>query len=315
MLRPAPPRPLREMVALASAPRLRARARPLCAPSGRRRGPRACAGPQRDLEDVASRRAVMLHDHRACQTEYAAAWAWQRGACEAIAGLVFDERASGASRDQLALVQHPPTYTLGTGSTLDHVRFDVSNPPHGASVFRVERGGEVTYHGPGQLVLYPVLDLRHYRQDLHWYMRSLEEVVILALREGFGLDAVGRLDGHTGVWVGDAKVAACGVRVKRWVSFHGVALNVCPDLEHFGDIVPCGIGDRPVTSLRALLADRGAAPLDDAELLAAAAEAMLCAFEAVFGVELAAAGEAAAGAFEAADGAELVAANQGRLVL
>eukprot|EP00793_Prasinoderma_coloniale_P004323 PRCOL_00000083-RA len=202
--------------------------------------------------------------------------------------------------------EHPPTYTLGTGSTLEHVRFDPSAPPHGAAVYRVERGGEVTYHGPGQLVLYPVLDLRRYERDLHWYMRQLEEVVIRALRDGAGIADARRVDGLTGVWVGDAKVAACGVRVRRWVAFHGVALNVAPDMRHFEDIVPCGIGDRPVCSVEGVLAARGAAaggasPTEGDALRDALADALLRAFEEVFGAELVGADAAAAAAFDGAD--------------
>jgi lipoyl(octanoyl) transferase len=128
--------------------------------------------------------------------------------------------------------------TVCVGSTLDNLR---SMPPP-FELVRTERGGEVTYHGPGQLVLYPVLDLRAYQQDVHWYMRSLEEVALRTVRS-FGLPAR-RVPGLTGVWVEDAKVCAIGVKLSRWVTMHGLALNVDVNLDHFGHIVPCGIADR-----------------------------------------------------------------------
>ena len=173
---------------------------------------------------------------------YAEALAWQRA--------LLAERAA-ASRsgdagpgDALIVLQHLPVLTLGTSSTLDNV-LSADAPPF--ELFRTERGGEVTYHGPGQLVMYPILDLREYRQDTHWYMRALEEVVIRALAD-FGMPAT-REDGLTGVWIDGAKACAIGVKVSRWVSMHGLALNVAPDLSHFVHIVPCGIADKPVTSL------------------------------------------------------------------
>ena len=170
----------------------------------------------------------------------------------------------------LLILQHPPTYTLGSGATLDHLRFDVHAPP--APLFRSGRGGEVTYHGPGQLVLYPILDLAaDHRPDLHWYMRALEEVVIRALASpALGVSA-GRVPGLTGVWsAAGRKVAAVGVRARRWITFHGVALNVTTDLEAFAHIVPCGIGDRPVGSLhlalRAVAAGEAPVPPPDLDL-------------------------------------------------
>ncbi|KAL4444215.1 hypothetical protein ABPG75_011952 [Micractinium tetrahymenae] len=153
----------------------------------------------------------------------------------------------------LLLLQHPPVYTLGAGATEGHLRFDPAAPP--LPLHRTERGGEVTYHGPGQLVLYPILDLRclPLQPDLHWYLRSLEEVAIRALDAVSGLHGE-RIPGLTGVWVDGAKVAAIGVRASRWVSYHGLALNVVNDLTPFRQIVPCGISDRPVASVEGLLA-------------------------------------------------------------
>lgn len=147
--------------------------------------------------------------------------------------------------DRLLLLEHPGVYTLGQGSTLDHLKRPAAELPY--PLFRTERGGEVTYHCPGQLVGYPILDLKRHRLDLHWYLRQLEAVLILTLAE-FGVKAE-RLPGLTGVWVGNYKLAAIGIKVSRWVTMHGFALNVCPDLTGFEAIVPCGIADKLVGSL------------------------------------------------------------------
>ena len=169
---------------------------------------------------------------------YSAAWEWQRS--------LVDSRINNPNLDDaLILLEHPPVYTLGQGATLDFLKFD---PTHtNWEVYRVERGGEVTYHCPGQLVGYPILNLRHYRQDLHWYLRQLEEVLIRVLAV-YGLKG-DRLPGFTGVWLEGRKVAAIGIKVSRWITMHGFALNVCPDLSGFDRIVPCGITDKPVGSL------------------------------------------------------------------
>ncbi len=125
----------------------------------------------------------------------------------------------------------------------DHLeQFDLKR-----EVYRVERGGEVTYHCPGQLIGYPILNLRYYQQDLHWYLRKLEAVIIKTV-EAYGLDAY-QISGLTGVWLEGKKIAAIGIKVRRWITMHGFALNVCPDLQGFQDIVPCGITDKPVGSL------------------------------------------------------------------
>lgn len=147
--------------------------------------------------------------------------------------------------DTLLLMEHPPVYTLGQGATESFLKFDPARPP--AELIRVERGGEVTYHCPGQLVGYPILNLYHYQQDLHWYLRQLEEVLLQTLA-CYGLKG-DRLPGLTGVWLEGYKVAAIGIKVSRWITMHGFALNVCPALQGFEAIVPCGIGDRPVGSL------------------------------------------------------------------
>ncbi|MDB9313174.1 lipoyl(octanoyl) transferase LipB [Spirulina sp. CS-785/01] len=170
---------------------------------------------------------------------YLTAWEKQRS-------LLTSKLHDPTLEDVLLLLEHPPVYTLGTGSTPEHLKFDPETQPY--ELHRTERGGEVTYHCPGQLVGYPILDLRHYRQDLHWYLRQLEEVIICVLAE-YGLQGT-RIEGLTGVWVEGYKVAAIGIKVKRWITMHGFAFNVCPDLSGFECIVPCGITDKPVGSLQ-----------------------------------------------------------------
>lgn len=147
--------------------------------------------------------------------------------------------------DLLILLEHPPVYTLGTGATLDYLKFDPHNTT--AELHRIERGGEVTYHCPGQIVGYPILNLRFYQQDLHWYLRQLEEVLIQVLKQ-YNLPAY-RLKGFTGVWLENRKIAAIGIKVSRWITMHGFALNVNPNLSGFQQIIPCGIADKPVGSL------------------------------------------------------------------
>jgi lipoyl(octanoyl) transferase len=153
--------------------------------------------------------------------------------------------------DVLLLVEHPPVYTLGTGASLDNLKF---NPDHSPwEIHRIERGGEVTYHCPGQIVSYPVLNLRYYQQDLHWYLRQLEEVIIQLLAK-YRLEGY-RIKGLTGVWVNEGKIAAIGIKVKRWITMHGFALNVSCDLTGFNQIVPCGIKGKSVISLVQLRPD------------------------------------------------------------
>ncbi|WP_224087011.1 lipoyl(octanoyl) transferase LipB [Nostoc sp. MS1] len=147
--------------------------------------------------------------------------------------------------DVLILLEHPPVYTLGQGSSLDFLKFDPNQSEF--EIHRIERGGEVTYHCPGQLVGYPILNLHRHCKDLHWYLRQLEEVIIRVLAV-YGLKG-DRTPPLTGVWLEGRKVAAIGIKVSRWVTMHGFALNVCPDMTGFERIVPCGIADKPVGSL------------------------------------------------------------------
>ena len=153
--------------------------------------------------------------------------------------------------DILVLLEHPPVYTLGTGATLDFLKFDPAKADF--EIHRIERGGEVTYHCPNQLVGYPILNLRYYKQDLHWYLRQLEEVIIQTVAN-YGLKAY-RVPKFTGVWLEGKKIAAIGIKVKRWITMHGFALNVCPDMTGFKYIVPCGIVDKPVGSLAEFIAN------------------------------------------------------------
>ncbi len=184
------------------------------------------------------------------RVEYAAALALQQQ-------LVEDRRA-GRIGDTLLLLEHPPVITLGVktrGQPTHVVATSDALADAGVTVHESGRGGDVTYHGPGQLVGYPIFDLRPDRCDVHQYVRDLEEALIIAMRR-FGIEG-GRVKGLTGVWVGpagrEAKLAAIGVRISRWITSHGFALNVSPDLSHFDLIVPCGIADRGVTSLAGLL--------------------------------------------------------------
>ena len=186
----------------------------------------------------------MLQSKRRCVLEkqeivkYTQAWLQQRS-------LVAKRIDNPELNDVLILLEHPPVYTLGTGSTLDFLKFDPQAEEY--EIHRIERGGEVTYHCLGQLVGYPIINLRYYKQDLHWYLRQLEAVVIDTLAN-YGLKAY-RIPELTGVWLEGKKVAAIGIKVRRWITMHGFAINVCPDMSGFKRIVPCGISDRPVGSL------------------------------------------------------------------
>jgi lipoate-protein ligase B len=160
-------------------------------------------------------------------------------------------RADGeCPNDMLLLVEHPPVFTLGRSARAASLPVPAALlVERGAEVHEVERGGDVTFHGPGQLVGYPIVDLRRHREDLHWYLRELEAVLIESLAE-FGV--VGeRSAGRTGVWTGGRKIASIGVHVKRWVTLHGFALNVSTDLSWFDLIVPCGIPGVRMTSISA----------------------------------------------------------------
>lgn len=166
------------------------------------------------------------------------------------------ERRDGGIPDTLLLLEHPHVITLGSSSDPAHVLADQSERDRlGVELFEAGRGGDVTYHGPGQLVAYPILDLKPDRKDLHRYLRDLESVLI-DVASSFGIQGR-RSEGQTGVWTELGKLAAIGIRVSSgWITSHGVALNVSTDLDYFGTIVPCGIADREVTSLERELSRR-----------------------------------------------------------
>jgi lipoyl(octanoyl) transferase len=177
---------------------------------------------------------------------------------------LVEQRKRGEIPDQLLLLEHPDVITLGvkTRNDLSHVlETPESLAAKGVGLFEAGRGGDVTYHGPGQLVGYPIVDLKPDRCDVHRYVRDLEQVLIEAVSR-FGITA-GRIEGLTGIWVGQEKLAAIGVRISRWVTSHGFALNVSTDLSRFGLIVPCGITDKGVTSMERLLGRT--LPMDEVE--------------------------------------------------
>ncbi|HJL15149.1 MAG TPA: lipoyl(octanoyl) transferase LipB [Sandaracinaceae bacterium LLY-WYZ-13_1] len=169
-------------------------------------------------------------------------------------------RIRGAVPDTLLLLEHPPVITLGRGAKEQNVLWSRERlEARGFAVHEIGRGGDVTYHGPGQLVGYPIVDLAPDRKDVRRYVRDLEELMV-RLSADYGLEA-GRVEKMNGTWIGDRKIGAIGVRISRWVTMHGFAYNVSTDLAHFGVIVPCGIADRGVTSLEREL-DR-AVPMDE----------------------------------------------------
>jgi lipoyl(octanoyl) transferase len=211
----------------------------------------------------------MLHLEQLGLVDYAAALELQR---ERVA-----QRKAGTIPDTLLLLEHPHVYTLGRNARQENMLVSAEwLASRGAQVFHTDRGGDVTYHGPGQLVGYPILDLTQHRRDISWYMRSLEEVFIRTAQD-YGIEA-GRSEGAAGVWVGNDKLAAMGVHLSRWVTSHGFALNVNTDLRYFEWIVPCGLQGKGVTSLAKLL---GRA-VDMEEVAARVVEH----FGAVFGLEV-----------------------------
>lgn len=251
-------------------------------------------------EGTTERRACVVYDVSDRLTPYDEAWDWQK------AFLARALERGETSTDVAILLQHPPTITLGTGSAEEHLKFNPECPPDGFDLRRCERGGEATYHGPGQLVLYPILNLSRqpHEMDLHWYMRTLETVALrTSVALGLEEEKCGRVEGLTGAWCDGHKLAAIGVRARRWVTYHGVALNVCPNLAHFANIVPCGIDDKPVGSVAQMLrgesglissasgasmsaaSNRKADDADD-ELLLHARVALLNAFADTFGLDL-----------------------------
>jgi lipoyl(octanoyl) transferase len=170
----------------------------------------------------------------------------------AVAHARIDKRLA---RDVLLLVEHPPVITLGRSTEPKHLPLSAEQlAARGVELHDIERGGDVTFHGPGQLVGYPIYDLSEHRRDLHWYLRQLEAALIAALAQ-FGIEGE-RNEGYTGVWTGGRKIASIGIHVKQWVTWHGFALNVTTDLSYFDLIVPCGIQDVVMTSVQRELGER-----------------------------------------------------------
>ena len=207
---------------------------------------------------------------------YAEALEWQRSLAQAR----IDARQVN---DLLLLLEHPAVVTLGRNSDVAHLL-----SRDGVEVFETERGGDVTFHGPGQLVGYPIIDLTRHKPDLHWYLRTLEQALIEGLA-GLGIPAE-RNPGYTGVWTrGGRKIASIGIHVKQWVTWHGFALNVTTDLSQFGRIVPCGIPGVEMTSVeRETLKDSLTVAGNgkrETELWGQAVAAVIRGFESAFGVE------------------------------
>lgn len=208
-----------------------------------------------------------------------------------------DETKRIGHRDTIIMLQHHPVYTLGTGSDENFVK-SLASSNHRSDhrthdtapsvpVIRMDRGGEVTYHGPGQITVYPVLDLRSYRQDIHWYMRALEEAIILAISKCATSNSktlrAEREDGVTGVWIDNHKVAAVGIKCRRWITQHGLAVNVEESsLSNFEGIVPCGLEGRKVGCLNQFLVEQGDAPITVRDFAVLMKESL----EQVFRIEL-----------------------------
>ena len=157
-------------------------------------------------------------------------------------------RIKNEIEDTVLLVEHEPVYTFGKNADENHL---LQNYPDDVNIFHIERGGDITFHGPGQLVGYPIIDLHNYKMSISWFMRSLEDVIINTLMH-YGI-AANRKEGLTGVWVKDEKIAALGVRISRWVTMHGFALNVNTQLHYYDSIIPCGIFEYGVTSMEKVL--------------------------------------------------------------
>jgi len=201
--------------------------------------------------------------------EYSKAYRFQK--------MLWSNKLEGQGADALLLLEHPPTITIGKSGKLENLLMAKEElAKQGISLFFTDRGGDITYHGPGQLVVYPIVDLRNRGKDIHRYVHDLEEVVIRTLAD-LSIQT-GRDQRNIGVWVGNDKIAAIGVSVRKWVTMHGLALNVNPKLEHFSLINPCGILDGGVTSVSKLLGHE--VPVE------AVAERLVAHFSAVFDVQI-----------------------------
>ncbi|MFW5961578.1 MAG: lipoyl(octanoyl) transferase LipB [bacterium] len=190
---------------------------------------------------------------------------------------LLEKRYQNKINDTLLLVEHPPVLTIGASGTRDNiVAADEVLAKAGIEVFETNRGGDITYHGPGQIVGYPILNLKEHKQDLHWLLSAYEEVFIRLL-EKYNIQAR-RIKGLTGVWVDNKKITAIGVGVKHWITYHGFAFNINPNLEHFSYIIPCGIKDKGVTSLKNVIGSE----VNTDEVM----QKLIESFAGVFGMEL-----------------------------
>ncbi|MFQ6608738.1 MAG: lipoyl(octanoyl) transferase LipB [Fidelibacterota bacterium] len=195
--------------------------------------------------DSLSKNRIQLEVLRLGRQSFESVWEMQKK--------LVKQRKEDSIPDSLILVEHEPVYTIGKNGDENHL---LPSRDQDVPVYRIERGGDVTYHGPGQLVGYPILDLHNHRLSVSWYMRSLEEVLIRTLKS-FKIRAE-RRQGLTGVWVSDNKIASLGVRLSRWITMHGFALNVNTQLDYFDGIIPCGLFECGVTSMEHLLGKKWA---------------------------------------------------------
>jgi lipoyl(octanoyl) transferase len=161
---------------------------------------------------------------------------------------LFNQVVKNRSENYLIFTEHKPVITVGKTGSLKNLLADPAYlSSNGIDIVEIDRGGDITFHGPGQLIGYPILDLSQFRKDIHWYLRILEEIIIHTLKD-FGIEG-NRISGLTGVWVKEQKICAIGVKVTRWVTMHGFALNITTNLDYFKHIIPCGITDHGVTSI------------------------------------------------------------------
>ncbi|VAX20031.1 Octanoate-[acyl-carrier-protein]-protein-N-octanoyltransferase [hydrothermal vent metagenome] len=191
------------------------------------------------MENRSTSRSLSYHDLG--QIDYQEAWDLQRS--------LFEKRLKGEIHDTLLLLEHPHTYTFGKSADKKNLLGDDDYlREKGIKIYDIDRGGDVTYHGPGQIVGYAIFDLNNWKKDTNLFLRAIEEVIIKTCGN-YGLQT-SRMEKHTGVWIEDRKICAIGIKVSRWITMHGFALNVNTDLDLFNGIIPCGINDKGVTSLQ-----------------------------------------------------------------
>ena len=192
---------------------------------------------------------------------------------------LLEKRKHGEIGDTILLLEHPPTYTIGRKGNIKNLLIDSANlKKRGIHFERVSRGGDITFHGPGQLVGYPIIDLNNFNRDVHRFLRKLEEAIILTLSE-FGINGE-RIPELTGVWVGEEKIASIGVGVKKWITYHGFALNVNTDLTYFDNIVACGIPKVEITSMERKLGTKNGMKMIEVE------NSVIKAFKKTFNMDL-----------------------------